>query len=169
MECAPRGGEMILNALRVALRIFSGKIFLIFRVCRGLRAAPNAIFTGGAAMVKGRSELQMQLTATTPPVKKHFSQDRVCAARKAPVGLLSGRAVCVSRWRGFAPTSSAGLAEMQIKIIIPLSMRRATRSAFSIVKLLKYFHYKPKPPCRGLRGGFGHRKENNMKKQRITV
>ena len=29
-------------------------------------------------------------------------------AMKAPVGLLSGRAVCVSRWRGFAPTSSAG-------------------------------------------------------------
>ena len=27
-------------------------------------------------------------------------------AMKAPVGLLSGRAVCVSRWRGFAPTSS---------------------------------------------------------------
>ena len=26
---------------------------------------------------------------------------------EAPVGLLSGRAVCVSRWRGFAPTSSA--------------------------------------------------------------
>ena len=29
------------------------------------------------------------------------------AAMKAPVGLLSGRAVCISRWRGFAPTSSA--------------------------------------------------------------
>ena len=29
------------------------------------------------------------------------------AAMKAPVGLLSGRAVCVSRWRGVAPTSSA--------------------------------------------------------------
>ena len=28
-------------------------------------------------------------------------------AMEAPVGLLSGRAVCVSRWRGFAPTSSA--------------------------------------------------------------
>ena len=26
---------------------------------------------------------------------------------EAPVGLLSGRAVCVSRWRGVAPTSSA--------------------------------------------------------------
>ena len=29
------------------------------------------------------------------------------AAMKAPVGLLSGRAVCISRWRGFALTSSA--------------------------------------------------------------
>ena len=29
------------------------------------------------------------------------------AAMKAPVGLLSGSAVCDSRWRGFAPTSSA--------------------------------------------------------------
>ncbi len=28
-------------------------------------------------------------------------------AMKAPLGLLSGRAVCVSRWRGVAPTSSA--------------------------------------------------------------
>ena len=36
--------------------------------------------------------------------------DRVCvaqrsAAMKAPVGLLSGRTVCDSRWRGLAPTS----------------------------------------------------------------
>ena len=50
-----------------ALRIFSGKIILIFRVW----------------------------------------SDRVCAAMKAPVGLSSGRAVCVSRWKGFALTSSA--------------------------------------------------------------
>ena len=54
---------------------------------------------------------------------------------------------------------------MQIKIIIPLSMRRANAERISIVKL---FHYKPKPPCRGLRGGFDHRKENNMKKQKIS-
>ena len=154
-ECAPR----------CSAHLQRKNYFNISRLSRSAERSKR-IFTSGAAMVNGRSELQMQLTATTPPVKKHFSQDRVCAARKAPVGLLSGRAVCVSRWRGFAPTSSAGLAEMQIKIIIPLSMRRATRSAFSIVKLLKYFHYKPKPPCRGLRGGFGHRKENNMKKQR---
>jgi len=30
----------------------------------------------------------------------------VCEAMKAPVGLLSDGTVCVSRWRGFAPTSS---------------------------------------------------------------
>ncbi len=32
---------------------------------------------------------------------------RVCEAMKAPVGLLSDRTVCESRWRGLAPTSSS--------------------------------------------------------------
>ena len=50
----------------------------------------------------------------TPPVKKPIGKIRVCAAMKAPVGLLSGRAVCVSRWRGFAPTSSADFPDWQI-------------------------------------------------------
>ena len=63
---------------------------------------------------------------------------------------------------------SAERDKREIKIIFPLKMRRATRSAFLIVKLLKCFHYKPKPPCKDLRGGFGHRKENNMKKQKIS-
>ena len=58
LECAPRCSAHLQR-----------KDYLIFRVCRGLRAAPNAIFTGGAAMVKGRSELQMQLTVTIPLVK----------------------------------------------------------------------------------------------------
>ena len=34
--------------------------------------------------------------------------DRVCEATNAPVGISSGRTVCVSRWRGLAPTSSCG-------------------------------------------------------------
>ena len=76
-------------------------------------------------MVKWRFELQMQLTVTTPPVKREFRKARVCAAIKAPVGLLSGRAVCISRWRGFAPTSSAGFSEFRIKNLIPLIMRKA--------------------------------------------
>ena len=59
-----------MNALRVALRIFSGKNIYNFAF--------------GATAFAERS-----------------------VAMKAPVGLLSGRAVCASRWRGFAPTSSA--------------------------------------------------------------
>ena len=39
-----------------------------------------------------------------------FRRDRVCVAMKAPVGLSSGSAVCDSRWRGVAPTSSVGFA-----------------------------------------------------------
>ena len=45
--------------------------------------------------------------ATALPVKMGYGKVRVCVAMKAPVGLLSGRAVCVSRWKGFALTSSA--------------------------------------------------------------
>ncbi len=54
------------------------------------------------------------------------------AAMKAPVGLLSGRAVCVSRWRGFAPTSSAerskriftgGVVKAQTAFAVPLSAK----------------------------------------------
>ena len=33
-------------------------------------------------------------------------------AMKAPVGLLSGSAVCDSRWRGLAPTSSTNVSEL---------------------------------------------------------
>ena len=62
--------ETILNVLRCAVHINSGRII------------DNFAF--GATAFAERS-----------------------AAMKAPVGLLSGRAVCVSRWRGFAPTSSA--------------------------------------------------------------
>ena len=39
-------------------------------------------------MVKWWSELQMQLTVTTPQVKRGFRKARVCAAMKAPVGLF---------------------------------------------------------------------------------
>ncbi|HAH90075.1 MAG TPA: hypothetical protein DCL93_08495 [Faecalibacterium sp.] len=45
--------------------------------------------------------------------KRQAWKIRVCAAIKAPVGLLSGRAVCASRWRGFAPTSSTDFPGLQ--------------------------------------------------------
>ena len=45
-----------------------------------------------------------------------FLQDRVCVAMKAPVGLLSGSAVCDSRWRGVAPTSSVGFVTESVRV-----------------------------------------------------
>ena len=47
-------------------------------------------------------------------------------AIEAPVGLLSGRAVCVSRWRGFAPTSSA---ERDKRIFLQAGSQRETAFA----------------------------------------
>ena len=75
----------------------------------------------------GGTRVLLAAAPTTPPCFRHwrrssslqrknyfnFRDSGVTAfversvAMKAPVGLLSGRAVCVSRWRGFAPTSSA--------------------------------------------------------------
>ena len=60
-----------------------------------------------------------------------FLQDRVCIAMKAPVGLLSGSAVCDSRWRGFAPTSSVGFA---IKGIMDCGARQDGFANFIAVK-----------------------------------
>ena len=60
-----------------------------------------------------------------------FLQDRVCAAMKAPVGLSSGSAVCDSRWRGVAPTSSVGFA---IKSITDCSERQDVLANFIAVK-----------------------------------
>ena len=65
----PRGAT-IQNALRFALGIFSGRIILIFRVCRALRSAPNAIFTGGAAMVKEQSKSQNAVDLYDPTGEK---------------------------------------------------------------------------------------------------
>ena len=40
-----------------------------------------------------------------------FLQDRVCAAMKAPVGLLSGSAVCVSKMEGPCPDKLGGICD----------------------------------------------------------
>ena len=62
---------MILNALRVALRIFRGKTIFISRLSHSAECDKRHFHERGCN-IKGRSELQMQLTATPPPVKKAF-------------------------------------------------------------------------------------------------
>ena len=83
-----------------ALWSYFKELLFIFRVCRALRSAPNAFSQKGLLR-------EMPFAVATPPVRRQFWKIRVCAAMKAPVGLLSGRAVCASRWKGFALTSSA--------------------------------------------------------------
>ena len=56
---------------------------------RGLCNATRRIRTNGAKLEPG------------------LGKGHGCEAMKAPVGLSSGSAVCDSRWRGFAPTSSS--------------------------------------------------------------
>ena len=48
----------------------------MFGIVERLRALRYPIFTGRAAMVKWWSELQMQLTVTTPQVKRGFRKAR---------------------------------------------------------------------------------------------
>ena len=67
---------------------------------------------------------QLPLSVMTPPVKRQFWKIRVCVAMKAPVGLSSRRAVCVSRWKGFALTSVRTATNAKNKNQIPLNMPR---------------------------------------------
>nr|DAL09921.1 MAG TPA_asm: hypothetical protein [Caudoviricetes sp.] len=48
---------------------------------------------------------------------------------KAPVGLLSDGTVCVSRWRGFAPTSS-----MQVSVEDEIRNHRLTDTRYDEVE-----------------------------------
>ena len=65
--------------------------------CRGCRIRQNTTPAKGA--------LPGRLSPSTAALKTHRPRLR-SAAMKAPVGLLSGSAVCDSRWRGVAPTSA---------------------------------------------------------------
>ena len=85
---------MILNALRVALRIFRGKIIFISRLSHSAECD-----------------------------KRHF-HERGCN-RYRPVCIASAVDRYAPSCEKSISAKPAGLAEMQIKIIIPLSMRRA--------------------------------------------
>ena len=77
-----------------------------------------------SAALSQKAALQMLLSVTTPPVKRQFWKILVCVAMKAPVGLSSRRAVCVSRWKGFALTSVRTATNAKNKNQIPLNMPR---------------------------------------------
>ena len=95
----------------IALTLFS--LLHLKPLSRCVPAPPRGSWHTHSAALSQKAALQMPFSSTIPPVKRQFWKIRVCAAMKAPVGLLSGRAVCASRWRGFAPTSSADFPELR--------------------------------------------------------
>ena len=101
-----------------------------FRIVKGVQPLETGCGTQHPLRALGGTRVLLAAAPTTPPCFRRwrwsssllamFSGNNIyifafgatafaerSAAMKAPVGLLSGRAVCVSRWRGFAPTSSA--------------------------------------------------------------
>ena len=58
-----------------------------------------------------KGALPGRLSPSTAALKTHRPRLR-SAAMKAPVGLLSGRTVCDSRWRDLAPTSSTNVSKL---------------------------------------------------------
>ena len=83
----PRGAT-IQNALRFALGIFSGRIILIFRVCRTLRSAPNAIFTGGER--DRERHLQRRFLRKRGAAEKRARPLSLAALASSPKGGASG-------------------------------------------------------------------------------
>ena len=53
---------------------------------------------------------------TSAMLEQGLGKGHGCEAMKAPVGLSSGHAVCDSRWRGNAPTSSVGFVTESVKV-----------------------------------------------------
>ena len=119
-ECAPARGGTILNALRVALRIFSGKNIYNFGIAERLRALRYPIFTGGVtpsganAPAPPRGSLwvlpeALSLPLKAVPLRADFPRpgEDVAQRQKGECGIAAGddgrgnhRQRCLLRKRG---------------------------------------------------------------------
>ena len=122
-----------------ALAIFSGKIFLI-RVCRGLRAAPNAAFTSGVVTGNSRctlyrprslrqraSPLSFAPLSSSPKGRALGSPRNVssssakCVVSPEPLPLGEVDANAVSRRRGLARSPQRGCFRRKPALQMPLA------------------------------------------------
>ena len=120
----PRGRQPSQSSLRDASSPEGGALFVLTGRCpkappsgelarerlRGFCPLKACKSLSRSAALSQKAALQMPLSFTTPFVKMGYRKGCGCVAMKAPVGLSSGGVVCVSRWRGFAPTNSAGVS-----------------------------------------------------------
>jgi len=72
-----------------ALAIFSGKFIFIFAELERLRSFQFCFFTQGAVKANNKRDF-IASAGFGPSGENAFGAARVCAAMKAPVGLLSG-------------------------------------------------------------------------------
>ena len=87
-----------------------------FYFCRIGTTAVVPILPFHARGRKGQRQEQVLLPLPVWPLwwKCVWSGPRLCS-NESPSGAFKRRAVCVSRWRGLAPTSSAGRDKREIK------------------------------------------------------
>ena len=124
----PQRGWLHTKKLAASLNDFFS--FLRFEVAARRNVRATACFHADANAPAGSQRQHMPFTVTTFPVKMRLERPCGCAAMKAPVGLSSRRAVCDSRWKGFALTSVEAATNANIKIIFPLFMARVKRRPF---------------------------------------
>ena len=99
-------------------------LFLMFELPENLRIFWKLFFTKRGRSGQLHRILKTHFPAGAFRVKMCLERPCDCKAMKAPVGLSSRRAVCVSRWKGFALTSVRAATNAKNKNQIPLNMPR---------------------------------------------
>ena len=101
-----------MNALRVALRIFSGKNIYNFAILENLRIFQNCLFTGGV----GTNSLSQSLTALTAPsgreplARPDALRFSLKLYRHAKGPISEGAVERTRDWGSFPPTKKLPLA-----------------------------------------------------------
>ena len=82
---------------------------------RGLISPLTTRFLDGAILPQGSERQQMQFIATTPSREKVTPKSPRLRSNESPSGAFKRQnGLALARWRGFAPTSSAGFSELLI-------------------------------------------------------
>ena len=106
-----------------------------FRVILNITTKRFDVASWHAEMLRfGRRPTAANAASRNDPSRENaFGALRGCATMKAPVGLSSGRAVCVSRWRGLNPDKLRRARQTRIKNNSSAAIARAKRRQFQIV------------------------------------
>ena len=106
-----------------------------FRVILNITTKRFGVASWHAEMLRfGRRPTAADAASRNDPSRENaFGALRGCATMKAPVGLSSGRAVCVSRWRGLNPDKLRRARQTRIKNNSSAAIARAKRRQFQIV------------------------------------